>query len=106
MKYVVRLSARAEEDVADVLKWFRKQKATAAGGRWFRRLMSTIDTLERNPQRCSLAAEAEEVGVEVRELLFGKRRGQYRLLFDIRGKTVNILRVWHSARDAITRDDL
>ena len=106
MKYSVRLTARAEEDVAGVLEWFCEQKATAAGSDWYRRLMSRIDTLESNPEGCSLAAESEDVGGEIRELLFGKRRGQYRILFDIRGRTVNILRVWHSARDAITRDDL
>ncbi len=46
------------------------------------------------------------MGVEVREILVGKRRGTYRALFQIRGHTVHILRVWHSARDAISPDDL
>lgn len=58
------------------------------------------------PERCGLAAEAEDVGLEIRELHFGKRQGTYRLLFTIRGRAVHILRVWHSARAAVQRDDL
>jgi len=106
VKYFVRLTSRAEQDVAEVLGWFHDQRATAAGGRWYRRLMDHIDTLEHNPQRCALADEAEEIDIEIRELLIGNRRRQYRLLFHIRKRTVNILRVWHSARDAVSRDDL
>jgi hypothetical protein len=52
------------------------------------------------------ALESQDLGIEIRELLFGKRRGRYRLLFQIRGRTVDILRIWHSARDTVARDDL
>jgi hypothetical protein len=34
VKYHVRISYKAEQDVAGVLEWFRDQLATAAGGRW------------------------------------------------------------------------
>jgi hypothetical protein len=36
-------------------------------------------------------------GEEVRVLLSGKRRGVYRVLFTIRGDTVQVLTVRHSA---------
>jgi plasmid stabilization system protein ParE len=75
MKYRVRLAAKAEADVDGVLRWFRDQQATAAGGRWFARLMVKIDTLETHPDRCAIAVESEELGVEIRELLFGRRHG-------------------------------
>ena len=68
--------------------------------------MAKLDTLQTHPERCSLAAESEEVGEAIRELLFGRKRYEYRLLFSIVRKTVQILRVWHGSRDAITRDDL
>lgn len=106
MAFRVLLSHKAEADVASVLRWFRDQRATEAGGRWFAQLMARIDTLQQHPDRCRLAAESEDVGVEVRELLLGKRRFKYRILFTISGRTVTVLRVWHSSRDAITRDDL
>jgi plasmid stabilization system protein ParE len=106
VKFEVRLSHKAERDVAHVLAWYRAQRATAAGGRWLSRLLGRIRRLESNPDRCPLAAESEELGVEVRELYVGKRSGQHRILFKLRGRTVNVLRIWHSARDAVSRDDL
>lgn len=106
MKFQVRLTAKAEQDIGGVLAWFQEQSAESAGARWFAQLMARITTLESHPERCGLAAEAEDLGLEVRELAFGRRRGRYRLLFQIQGRTVFILRVRHSARDAISRDDL
>jgi len=106
LKHQVRLTANAERDVESVLRWFNEQSAAAAGARWFAQLMSRIARLESHPTRCALAAEAEELGLEIRDLHFGKRRGTYRILFQIRDRTVQILRICHSARDALTGDDL
>jgi plasmid stabilization system protein ParE len=106
MAFRVVLTDTAEADVESVLKWFREQRATEAGTRWFAQLMARVDTLEQHPERCSLAAESNGLGVEVRELLLGRKRYRYRIVFAIRGQTVTILRVWHSSRDALTRDDL
>jgi len=102
----VRLTAKAEADVDRVLRWFQEQQASAAGGRWFARLMAKIDTLETHPERCGLADESDELGVEIRELLFGKRHGVYRILFKIEERTVQILRVWHGARERVSPEDL
>jgi plasmid stabilization system protein ParE len=106
MSYRVRLTDKAEQDVSDVLAWFREQSAVEAGSRWLARLMAHVGKLERMPERCGLAAESEDLGREVRELHLGRRRGTYRLLFEIRGQVVYSLRVWHSARDAVSRADL
>jgi plasmid stabilization system protein ParE len=106
MKYQVRLTASAEQDAEGVLQWFDQQSAAAAGTRWFRQLLDRIATLESHPERCALAAEAADLGLDIRELHFGKRRGTYRILFQIDGRTVQILRIRHSARDIVSRDDL
>ena len=106
MTFRVRLTAKAEADVDRVLRWFQEQQASAAGGRWFARLMAKIDTLETHPERCGLADESDELGVEIRELLFGKRHGVYRILFKIEERTVQILRVWHGARERVSPEDL
>lgn len=105
-KYQVQITAKAEADVASVLEWFRDQEAVTAGGKWFAQLMAVIDTLERMPERCRLADESAELGFDIREILVGKRRGVYRVLFKIEGRTVHIVRVWHSARDAWTAEDV
>lgn len=105
-KYRVHITAKAEQDVDSVLAWFRDELAPAAGNKWFAQLMATIDTLETMPERCGLAPEAVDLGIEIREIRVGKRRGAYRVLFQIQGRRVFILRVWHGARDAVSRDDL
>ena len=106
MPYRIVLTDKAEADVESVLCWFHDQRAAAAGGRWFAQLIAKLDTLESHPERCALAAESDAVGQAIRELLLGRKQYKYRILFSISGKTVSILRVWHGARDAITRDEL
>ena len=100
MKYRVRLRPRPKRTWTESSAGFTSDGPTVAGGRWFSRLMAKIDTLETHPERCAIADESEDLGVEIRELLFGKRHGVYRILFQIEGRTVQILRVWHGARIA------
>jgi plasmid stabilization system protein ParE len=106
VSYHVRLTDKAEADVEAALRWFREQRAATAGDRWFWRLLAKIKTLEVHPERCTVAAESEDLGLEIRELPFGKRHGVYRILFRIQKRTVHILRVWHGARDRVSSEDI
>lgn len=106
MLYRVFLTHKAEADVASILKWFADQRATDAGGRWFAQLLVKLETLEQHPERCPLADESEAIGEPIRQLLLGRGRYKYRLLFRITGKTVQLLRVRHGSRDAITREQI
>ncbi len=106
MNYHVLLTHKAEQDVESALRWFDEQSANAAGTRWFARLMDQIATLESHSDRCPVTPEALEIGLEIRELGFGRRRGRYRLLFRIDGKSVVILRIWHGAGCHLTRRSL
>jgi plasmid stabilization system protein ParE len=89
-----------------VLQWFGDQSAESAGAKWVAQILTAIDTLESLPERCGLALESVDIGVEVRELLVGRRRAKYCVLFQIRERTVHVLRVRHSARDFIEKRDL
>lgn len=106
VRYQIRLTRQAERDLASVLRWFAEQRAMAAGNKWVSALMAKLVTLERNPDRCPIIDESTDVGLEIREILFGKRQGIYRLLFRIDGRTVHLLRIWHAARETPTADDL
>ncbi len=44
-------------------------------------------------------------GVELRQLLFGRRRGVYRILFTIDDQTVTSHRVHHAAQDRLSSID-
>ena len=56
-----------------------------------------ISTLKANPQRCPVDPDSEAYGEEVRVLL----HGTYRVLFVIRGETVRVLTVRHSAQRSL-----
>ena len=100
----VNITARAESDNDDVLAWMQTS-APLTMNRWYTRLMAAVRTLEVMPERCPLADEANELGIEMRELLFGKRRGVFRVLFTIDGQTVNVIHVRRAARGPITPDE-
>ena len=107
MRYRVEMSARAELDLDVTIAWLTRRGVSAStANRWLNRLLSATATLERDPQRCALAPEAEELGIEVRELLFGRRPNVYRILFVLESQTVNVVHIRHSARDALRPGDL
>ncbi len=106
VKFRVRLSAKAENDVDDVLRWFADQQAEVAAARWLAQLWAKIETLETMPARCSLAAEAADLKIELRELLFGRRNAKYRILFVIERSQVHILHIRRASRDTVSPGDL
>jgi ParE toxin of type II toxin-antitoxin system, parDE len=57
-----------------------------------------METLTRQPTRCPRAAESEKFPEELRELLYGKGKSKYRIIFAIRDEDVVVLYVHHAAR--------
>jgi plasmid stabilization system protein ParE len=106
MAHTVRITARALQEIDETLAWLAERSRPAAA-RWHERLLEAIRSLENNPERCGLAPEDEwyEDG-PLRQLLCGKRQGVYRILFEVRGDTVYILRVRHSAQALLEPGDL
>ena len=50
------------------------------------------------PERHPIAEdESEQLGITLRQMLYGRRRGVYHLLFSIEGETVTLHYVRHSA---------
>jgi plasmid stabilization system protein ParE len=101
----VNLSAKAEADIDDVLARFQNNAPGAMVG-WHARLLAALQTLEYQPGRCPLAAEAKAMAFELRELLFGKRRGTFRILFRIDGGVVNVLHIRRACRGPLNAADL
>ena len=60
----------------------------------------------RKPYRCGLAVEHEIFPEEVRQLLHGKSKNVYRVLFVIRDSNVYVLYVRHSSQSPLTIEDL
>lgn len=105
MTFQVELTSVAEIQIEQSYQWYRDHNPKFAD-LWFRGLMNTIATLQEKPQRCTLAVEHEIFPEEVRQLLFGKSKNIYRVLFTIRDTTVYVLYVRHSAQAPLTLDEL
>ena len=69
--------------------------------RWAHNLRAKIATLKTSQQRCPFDPDSEVYSEEVWVLLYGKRHGVYRVLFAIRGDTVHVLTVRHSAQRSL-----
>jgi plasmid stabilization system protein ParE len=105
MSYLVNITARALGEIDEALGWLAERSLPAAT-RWYMQLMKAIRSLEDNPERCELAPESDWYPGELRQLLHGKRRGVYRVLFEVRGGTVFVLRVRHHAQTLLGPGDL
>lgn len=101
MKFRVIIQPRAERDIEAAAGWILDQSGSPPIAlRWLRGIRATVAKLKVSPLRCPVAADSDAYGEEVRVLLHGSRRGQYRVLFAVRGDTVHVLTVRHSARQA------
>src|SRR5262245_52057847 len=96
MAHSVHITARALREIDETLEWLPERSRLAAS-RWHGQLLEAISSLEDNSERYRLAHESEWYHGDIRQLLHDKRRGIYRNLFEVRGATVYILRVCHSA---------
>ncbi len=103
MIYRVEISQPATADAEQIYLWIRAESVEKAET-WFRGIWKAVISLEKFPERCPLAPESSAFLVEVRQLLYGKRRQQYRILFGISidpetgENVVLIYRIRHSAQ--------
>jgi plasmid stabilization system protein ParE len=105
MTYRVILQPHAQREIWAAAHWLEEQSRSPAKAlRWVRGIRAKIDTLKANPRRCPADPDSETYGEEVRVLLYGKRHGKYRILFAIRGDTVHVLTVRHSARQSLAEE--
>jgi plasmid stabilization system protein ParE len=101
MRHKVELSLRAQGDIDSTYRRIRDD-APGRAARWRQRLLDAVDSLEHFPLRHALAPEAEAVGMELRQMMFGV----YRVLYVVEGDTINILTVRHGARQLLTPSEL
>ena len=66
---------------------------------------SGLDSQEK-PQRCALAPENDALTEEIRQLIYGKSRNKYRILFTIREDIVFVLHVRHRSQAPLTSEEI
>ncbi len=105
MTFQVEILPIAEAQIEQAYRWYQERNPEFAD-RWFRELMNAVATLQEKPLRCSLAIENDIFSEDVRQLLYGKFKNIYRVLFTIRDTRVHILYVRHSAQAPLTLDEI
>lgn len=97
------MTTRAEEDILGAVD---RITDPLTASRWFGRLMAHLERLSDSAEWYGLAGEADELGLELRETFFGKKRGRYRILYEIRGNVVRVITDRYGSRGPVTADDL
>lgn len=86
----VEFAANADAELLETYRYIRRKNPLAANA-WLIGIRAAIYTLRTMPERCGRAAEADTTGLDVRELLYGKRQSTFRVLFTI-GPTAVLIR--------------
>ena len=74
--------------------------------RWLNAIEAEINSLSRFPERCPRAREDGLFKHELRQLVFGRRHGRFRVIFTICEDAVHVLHVRHGARPTMTKADI
>lgn len=98
MKYQIIIETPAVKDLEKAFLWIAKDSRTNAV-KGYRGLIEAFQTLDTFPERCPLAPENQSFKEEIRQLLYGKQRSKFRILFTMDNKNVHILHIRHCAQE-------
>lgn len=105
--YHVRITELAEQDIRAAFEWWRENRSVEQATRWYIGIRKAIHSLRVAQDRCAQAPESDLFPHGIRQLLYGiRRRPTHRIVFAIIGDDVTILRVRHTAQEALRLDDI
>ena len=87
------------KDLVSILGWLEQEVPLEKVKEWYTCLKEQIESLSQIPKRCPLAPENGLWGKkEIRQLLFLNYPSTYRVLFTVKGNTLQILNIRHGKR--------
>lgn len=99
MTFRVIFTPRARADAVQAFRYIA-ERSPGAAARWYSGLEKAVAKLATMPERHPLAIEeSERLGTPIRQMLYGKRRGIFRILFSIEGDAIYLHYIRHSAQD-------
>lgn len=108
MKYRIEISSVAEAQADSAFLRLSQVTSSTKASQWYAGFLQAFESLSEMPKRCSLARENQYFSLEIRQLLYGRGRNSYRILFTIvEGKevsTVRILHIRHATQQTLGED--
>jgi plasmid stabilization system protein ParE len=105
MKYRIEISSVAEAEADSACLLLSQVISPEKAGQWYAGLLQAIGSLSQMPKRCPLARENEHFSQEIRQLIYGKGRNSYRILFTVLEEqevpSVRILHIRHAAQQTL-----
>lgn len=105
MKYRIEISSVAEAETDAAFLNLSQLTSPVRASQWHGGLIEAIESLSVMPNRCSLALENKYFSQDIRQLLYGRGRTSYRILFTIleigEVPIVRILHIRHSSQQSI-----
>lgn len=100
-RFRIVIQPRARIDTIEAFSWIADRSEDAAI-RWYAGLQRAIAKLANNPESNPIAAEeSDRTGVVIRQSLYGRRRGVYRILYSVDQDVISVLGIRHSARGPV-----
>ncbi len=108
MKYRIEISSVAEAEADRAFLRLSQLTSATKACQWYSGLLQAIESLSQMPKRCPLARENNYFSQEIQQLLYGKGRNSYRILFTILEEpevhTVRILHIRHATQQTLGED--
>ncbi len=105
MSYRVEISSVAEAEVDSAFLLLSQITSPEKARQWYEGLLRAIESLSQMPKRCPLARENKYFSQEIRQVLYGRGRNSYRILFTLvesdEMTTVRILHIRHAAQQTL-----
>lgn len=96
MKYRIEISSVAEAEADSAFLRLSQATSPVKANQWYSELLQAIESLSQMPKRCPLARENKYFSQEIRQLIYGRGRNSYRLLFMIlEGQNIPTIRILH-----------
>ena len=105
MSYRVEISSVAEAEADSAFLLLSQITSPEKARQWYEGLLRAIESLSEMPKRCPLARENKYFSQEIHQLLYGRGRNSYRILFTLvesdEMATVRILHIRHAAQQTL-----
>ncbi|MEM8504591.1 MAG: type II toxin-antitoxin system RelE/ParE family toxin [Cyanobacteria bacterium P01_D01_bin.1] len=109
MTYRVDLSSVAKAEADAAFLSFSQYTTTEKAQGWYKGLIKAISSLKTMPRRCVIARENDFFSQEIRQLIYGKGKHTYRILFTVLEEsdqpTVRILHIRNASQQTLGEAD-